>query len=129
MKLYLFWCNVLWSTGSDFCGTDKFSTAGCLSKCCCQCASPLLIRNFEHSRDQVISSIALPVKSPSVNSHNTMTFSCHSNVASHWKKRSSIFLLYLLFSDDSNLTNFVNIRRLLENDKWIKCVWRRLYYI
>ena len=52
MKSRLFWCYVLWSTGSIFCGTDKSSTLRCLSKCCYQCVSQLLIRNFEHSRDR-----------------------------------------------------------------------------
>ena len=46
MKCHLFWCNVLWSTGLDFCGTDKSSTVRCLSKWCYQCVSQPLIREL-----------------------------------------------------------------------------------
>ena len=46
MKHYLFWYIGLWSMGSDFCVTNKSSTVGCLSRCCYQYVSQLLIKNF-----------------------------------------------------------------------------------
>ena len=41
VECHLFCCNTVYSTGSDFCGTDKSSTVGCLSKCCDQGVSQL----------------------------------------------------------------------------------------
>ena len=63
VKYHLTWCNVLWSTGSDFVVTYKSSVAGCLSKCYYQYASQLLITNFKHDPDQVMYIMALTKQS------------------------------------------------------------------
>ena len=77
----------------------SFSTVRSLSKYCCQCASLLLRRNFEHSWESFSFKCPfLPLvlnKKPKINTRNTVASSYHSRVMSTQSMEVPFFIVWV----------------------------------
>ena len=115
MKCHLFWCNILRSARSDFCRTEDFP--GTFFNFCFLMFTQVLARILMYIR-KIFDCL--------------MSFKLLLSIFV-WVMEFSITSPYLIktkfFSDNSNITNLVDVQSLHENDKWIIYVSGTIYFL